>query len=147
MAKKVGEKIKEGVSVEELEKLARKYTTEVFLILSIIIAAISSAFGFFTGPSWSLFFAGIGAIVSIAIPEKTEGALRKLIMIAFKKDKSTEIVVGIVRIVIAIFVPFITFAEIGLLAGQAFHLLSKKDVKKEEEEHHLPNEEEHHTIE
>jgi hypothetical protein len=70
MAKKenITEKYKEGVSVEEIEKFARKYTNEVFLILSLIIATISSIFKFFTGPSWSLIFAGLLAIAGIAFP-------------------------------------------------------------------------------
>ena len=47
MSKKMAEKLKEGVTVEELEKFARKYTTEVFIVFAIIIAAISSSFSFF----------------------------------------------------------------------------------------------------
>ena len=66
--KKIGEKIKEGVSVQELESLARKYTTEVFLILAIFVASISSIFNFFTGAGWSIAFAGLGAIISLSIP-------------------------------------------------------------------------------
>ena len=135
MAKKekLSEKIKEGVSVQELENYARKYTTEVFLIVAIIIAAISSAFGFFTGPSWSIFFAALCAIISIAIPTKIEPIMKKVIHIAFKKEKSTEIIVGIIRVVVAIFIPFILFAEIGLLAGLAFHNVSKLHLGKKKD--------------
>ncbi len=149
MAKKekLTEKFKEGVSVEELEKFARKYTSEVFLIVAIIIAAISSAFGFFTGPSWSIFFAAICAIISIAIPTKIEPMMKKIVSIAYKKEKSTEIVVGVIRLVIAIFIPFILFAELGFLAGLAFHNIAKlhlnlkkdafKETKDIEEDEHI----------
>ncbi|HEU64016.1 MAG: hypothetical protein KR126chlam4_00316 [Candidatus Anoxychlamydiales bacterium] len=139
MAKKVTEKIKEGVSVEEIEKFARKYTNEVFLILALIIATISSVFGFFTGPSWSLIVAGLLAIIGIALPVQVGKFLKKLLTFQAKAPKTTIIIIGIVRIVLAVFIPFILFAEIGLLAGYAFHTTTKESHG---EEHHL---EEHHS--
>ena len=118
-------KIKEGVSVEELETFARKYTTEVFLILAIIIASISSIFNFFTGPGWSLSFAGIGAILSIAFPETVVKFQKKIFDLISKQEKAIQITVGVVRLVLALFLPFILFAEIGFLAGLGFHRYSK----------------------
>ena len=154
MAKKVTEKIKEGVSVEEIEKFARKYTNEVFLILALIVATISSIFGFFTGPIWSLFFAGLLAIIAIAIPGPVGKILKKLLKWQAKSEKTTIIIVGIVRIIFGIFVPFIIFAELGLLAGYSFHTTTKEFIPPEhhssEEHHHSndeeeePEEEEHH---
>ncbi|OGN62094.1 MAG: hypothetical protein A3F40_01220 [Chlamydiae bacterium RIFCSPHIGHO2_12_FULL_27_8] len=122
---KFTEKLKDGVSVEEIEKFARKYTTEMFLILSLIIATISSIFGFFTGPSWSIFFAGLLAIIGIAMPIPVGKLLKKLLKLQMNSEKSTTIVIGIVRLVLSIFIPFILFAELGLLAGHAFHSITK----------------------
>ncbi len=138
MAKKVTEKIKEGVSVEEIEKFARKYTNEVFLILALIIATISSVFGFFTGPSWSLIFAGLLAIIGVALPGQVGKFLKKLLKFQATSPKTTIIIIGIVRIVIAVFIPFILFAEIGLLAGYAFHTTTREMPKPEHHssEHH-----------
>lgn len=121
MAKKVTEKIKEGVSVEEIEKFARKYTNEVFLILSLIIATISSIFGFFLGHIWSLLFAGLFAIIGIALPAQVGKFLKKTLQWQNKAEKTTIIIIGIVRIIFGIFIPFVLFAELGLLAGYAFH--------------------------
>ena len=146
MAKKVSDKIKEGVSVEEIEKFARKYTNEVFLILALIIATISSIFSFFTGPSWSLFFAGLLAIIGIALPNQVGKILKKLLKFQAKAEKSVIIIIGIVRIVLGVFIPFILFAEIGLLAGYAFHTTSKEFTPVEppkEEEEEKPKEDEH----
>lgn len=148
MAKKENftEKFKEGVSVEDIEKFARKYTNEVFLILSLIIATISSIFTFFTGPGWSLLFAGLLAIVGIAFPVHVEKIVKKIFKFQSKDDKTTIIIIGIVRIVLAIFIPFILFAEIGLLAGYSFHTVVKEisftkedttDTEKSNEEEHL----------
>lgn len=118
-------KLKEGVSVEELETFARKYTTEVFLILAIIIATISSIFNFFTGPGWSLSFAGIGAILSIAFPEAVVKIQRKVLELTSKQEKAAQISIGVIRLIIALFIPFILFAEIGFLAGLGFHRYTK----------------------
>lgn len=146
MAKKdkFSEKLKEGVSVEEIEKFARKYTNEVFLIVSLILATISSVFSFFTGPSWSLFCAGLLAIIAIALPEQMGKAIKKMFKFQTKAEKTTTIVIGIIRIIFGIFIPFILFAELGLLAGYSFHIIAKEfmpeEQPKETIEHHEPEE-------
>ena len=98
---------------------------------------------------WSLFFAGLGAIIGIALPDQVGKFLKKMLKIQSKADKSTIVIVGVVRLIVAIFIPFIIFAEMGLLAGYAFHSTTKEMVgfekkeppkNKEEEE---PKEEEH----
>jgi hypothetical protein len=121
------EKLKEGVSVQELENLARKYTVEVFFIFSIFIATISSIWGFFIGYTWSLLFFGIGSILSVAFPEPTLKFSKKLYKLFGRQDKPSQVAVGIVRIVLAIFLPLIIFAELGMLTGVAFHHLIKAE--------------------
>ena len=143
----MGDKFKEGVSVQELENFARKYTTEVFLILALIIAAISSILDFFTGPSWSIGVVALGAIISIAFPEKVISVQKKLFKFLSRPEKTTQYIVGGVRLVLAIFLPFILFAEVGLLAGIAFHNIPKHLLHKKEEkgtEETPPSEEEEH---
>lgn len=127
MAKKgkIGDKLKEGVSVEEIEHFARKYTAEVFLALAVVIASISSTFDFFTGPGWSLLLGGLGAVVSIIFPEQIARMFDKFYSFTNKQEKSTQIIIGVVRLIVAIFVPFIIFAEIGCLAGISYHERSK----------------------
>jgi hypothetical protein len=136
MAKKdLTDKLKEGVSVEEIEKLARKYTTEGFLLISFIVATISSIIGFFTGPGWSLTFAGFGAILGFALPKKIEIIEKNIIQFIYKQTKTAEIIIGVIRLILAIFMPFIIFAEIGLLAGMSIQLTTRQlNVKKEDEE-------------
>ena len=135
------DKIKEGVSVREIESFAKKHTNEVFLILAIIIATFSSMLDFFTGPVWTIGFCGLGAIISIAFSEKIEGIEKVIFKFLTKQDKPIQFIIGIVQIILAVFVPFVIFAQIGLLAGIAFHnfpihvLEEKKpqEPKKEEE--------------
>ena len=143
------DKIKEGVSVKELESFARKYLTEVFLIVAILIATLSSVFDFFTGPRWSLIFAGIGCIISIAFPTQILKFEKPLFRFLKRQDNTTQIIAGVVRIIFSIFIPFIIFLEMGILAGLAFHFIPKQclhnECKPEEkkEENTLDHDEEH----
>ena len=138
-------KIKEGVSVKEIESFARKYIIEGFLIHALIIATLSSAFDFFTGPGWSIIFTGIGGIVSVAFPDQVMKIGKPLFNFLKKQEKTIQIIIGIVRLIFAIFIPFLLFLEIGLLAGLAFHQNSKITFEKKEEnkEEAQDNDEEH----
>jgi hypothetical protein len=141
--KKDSEQI-EGVSVKEIEGFVKRYMTESFLVLSIIIATISSIFSFFTGPSWSVLFLGMGAVVSIIFPEKLFALINKALCFLKKQEKASQIIIGIVRLVIAIFIPFITFAELGLLSGVGFcHKCSNECKDKETKDVEPPNDGEH----
>ncbi len=123
MAKKdkFSDKLKDGVSVEEIENFARKYTSEVFAAIAIVVASISSAFDFFTGPGWSLLLAGLGAVIGIIFPNPIENFLAKTYSFVQKQEKSTQIIIGVVRIIIGLFIPFVIFAMMGLLAGSSYH--------------------------
>jgi len=117
----ITDKIKEGVSPQQIEDFARKHTPEVFTTLAIFIATISSIFDFFTGSGWALTFIAAGTITAIAFPLLTDGKMKKVYDFCLKQDKTTEMVLGGVQVVIAIFLPFLYFGYLGLLAGTAYH--------------------------
>ena len=118
---KFTDKLKEGVSVQEIEEFARKHTTEVFSVLALIIGAISSTFDFFTGPGWTIIFTSLGAIVGVFFPAPVERGLKQLYSFTLKQEKTTEMILGGVKIVVALFIPFIYFGLVGLLAGTSYH--------------------------
>ena len=76
--KKLSDKIKEGISTQQIENFARKHTQEVFSTLAIFIGAVSSIFDFFTGAGWSILFAAVGAIIAIAFPVAIEKKLKRI---------------------------------------------------------------------
>ena len=115
------DRFKEGVSVQELEDFARKHTTAVFSLLALIVGAISSVFDFFTGPGWAIIFTALGSILAVFFPAPIEKGLKQFYNFTLKQDKTTEIILGGAKIVIAIFVPFLYFGMVGLLAGTSFH--------------------------
>jgi hypothetical protein len=95
------------------------------LILAIIVASISNMFHFFMGSSWSIGFAALAVIVSIGFPEKMSVFQKPIFSFLYKQEKTMLIIIGIVRLIVALFLPIVIFSEIGLLAGMAFHHLQK----------------------
>ena len=144
---KLSEKLKEGVSVQELEEFARKHMTEVISVLALTIATISSAFDFFTGPTWTILFTALGAILGIFLPASVERWLKQLYGFTFKQEKSTQMILGGVKIVIAIFIPFVLFGIVGLLAGTSYHYYTRHAQATTEVNHshssHRKSEDEH----
>lgn len=126
MAKKLMDKIKEGVSVQEVEDFARKYTTEVFSVLAIVIASISSMYDFFTGPKFTIIFIAIGVILGVFVPAPVEKGLKQFYSFSFKQEKMTQMILGFVKIVVGLFIPFILFGFIGLLAGTSYHYYTRQ---------------------
>lgn len=123
---KFSEKLKEGVSVQEIEDFARKHTTEVFTIIALVIGAISSIFNFFTGPGLTIFFMTLGVLLGVFFPAPVDRGLRQGYEFAFKQEKSTQLILGAVKIVIALFIPFLLFGIMGLLAGTSYHYYSRR---------------------
>lgn len=135
--KKISDKIKEGISTQQIENFAKKHTQEVFSTLAIFIGAISSIFDFFTSASWSILFMAIGAIFAIAFPVAIEKKLKKIYNFSLKQEKTTEMVLGGVKIVIAIFLPFLYFGFLGLLAGTSYHYyIRHAQIIEENSPHH-----------
>lgn len=131
MNQKFSEKLKEGVSVHEIEEFARKHTVEAFAILAIVIAAISSMFDFFTGPGWSVLFTALGMVCAVFFANRFESGVKTCYQFLHKQEKFTQIVLGIVKIVLALFVPFVIFCGIGVLAGTAYHYYVRRCLSAE----------------
>ena len=125
MAKKLMDKIKEGISVQEVEDFARKYTTEVFSVLAIAIGSISSMYDFFTGPKMTIVFIAIGVILGVFFPAPVEKGLKQFYSFSFKQEKTTQMVLGIVKVVVGLFIPFVLFGFMGLLAGTSYHYYTR----------------------
>ncbi len=124
------DKNKDGVSMREIEGLARKYAYEGFSALAIIIAGISAIFDFFSGAKVSLFFAAAAVVVTLFFYRKVKGMLQRFYDFLTKQERSTLIVIGIVRLVLALFLPFVIFAGMGFLAGVSYTDVTKNAAEK-----------------
>lgn len=119
------DQLKEGVSVQQVEDFARKYTVEVFSVLAIVIGTISSMYDFFTGPKMTIFFIAIGVILGVFFPAPVERGLKQFYSFAYKQEKMTQMILGCVKIVVGLFIPFILFGVVGLLAGTSYHYYTR----------------------
>ncbi|MCB1110158.1 MAG: hypothetical protein KDK64_04200, partial [Chlamydiia bacterium] len=111
--------LKEGVSVQELENFGKKYHIEIFLVLYFLLATLLT-FIFF-GAAWSIFLAGVGGILGVWLPNKIEKATRAAFGFALKQEKATKLVLAVVGIIIAFFLPPLVFFFLGLVGGTGMH--------------------------
>ena len=108
-------KLKEGVSVQELENFGKKYRFEIFFVLYFLLATLLT-FIFF-GPAWSIFLAGVGGILGMWLPSKIEKAAKAAFGFVFKQEKVTKLVLAVVGVIISFFLPPLVFFFLGLLGG------------------------------
>ena len=109
------EKKKEGVSVKEIEEYAKKHCYEVVFVLALVLACFFS-FVFF-GTGLGIIVAAVGGIVGVLLPNKTELFSNKTFAFIQKQEQVTQIILGVVLLVISVFLPFITFLILGLYGG------------------------------
>lgn len=115
MGKETGRK--SGVSVQELENFAKKNRLEVFYSIAFILSAIFT-FLFF-GTAWSIFAVAIGGVLGTWFPKKVGSLFSSMLEFVFKQERVTQLVLAGVGWVIAIFLPPVIFAFLGLLGGKA----------------------------
>ena len=134
----MNKKLKEGVTVQELENFGKKYHIEIFLAFYFVVATLLTFI--FYGAGWSIFFGGIGAIVGIWIPKKVEKTFQSIFRYIFNQEKTTKIVLGAVGVVVAFFIPPLIFFFLGMAGGEALHKGATSGalpVKKEKKESSL----------
>jgi hypothetical protein len=114
-----GHKSKEGVSVREIEEFTKKHRFEVFFCLAFVLACFFSFVMF--GPGWSVVAASIGAVVGILLSGKVTHASKTIFSFIFKHEQTTQLVLGIVFLVLAIFLPPLYFLLLGMHGGKDMH--------------------------
>lgn len=134
----MNKKLKEGVSVQELENFGKKHLIVIALIVYFLLATLLT-FLFF-GATWSIFLAGIGAIIGILLPKKIEKAAAGAFQAVCKQAKMTKIVIGVIGAAVSFFLPPVIFFVLGLMGGSSilgatsFMGTGKKNVTIEEVE-------------
>ncbi len=126
-------KLKEGVSVQELENFGKKYHFEIFFVLYFLLATLLT-FIFF-GAAWSIFLAGIGGILGIWLPNRVEKAAKGAFHFVYKQEKATKLVLAIVGVVVSFFLPPLVFFFLGLFGGTGLRRAASKveEIDKQEE--------------
>ena len=110
----------EGVSMRDIEQLTGKYLHEGFIVLTVLCASISSYFEFITGSFLSLISCTIGVAVSIFCFKQVDPFATKVQSFIFRQDKMIALIIGGLRVIIGIFLSWVVFALVGVLAGIGF---------------------------
>lgn len=100
---------KEGFTVKELQQRGKRYAVEIALV---IIFALSAIFALVWGAGmmvWSIILAMAFAIVGAVIPKYMDRWIKASMGFLFKQQV-VGVVMAVVFIVLAIFVPVVTFA-------------------------------------
>lgn len=115
---------KEGVSVKELQNFVMKNKFEVFYCLLFVFATLFTLV--FWGPILSIFLAGIGGIIGVLLPARVELFSRKILGQVSKQEKTTQMIFGIIGLILAIFVAPLIFLFLGLHGGKSMSHQSKE---------------------
>jgi len=113
---------KEGISVKELEGFVSKHRYEAFLVAMFVLATIFGM-GIIWHCFWSLLFAMIGAVVGALIPGKISKMLQAVTNFVMKHDKSTQLVLAGVILVLSVLVCPLVFLLMGLHGGKSLHMM------------------------
>lgn len=107
---------KEGVSVKEIENFAKKHRFEVFFCLAFVLACFF-AFVMYS-PWWSLLAATVGGVVGVLAPTKVTSLAKGIMQFLFKQEHTTQLVLGIALMIVAIFLSPVIFLILGLHGGK-----------------------------
>ncbi len=106
---------KDGFSVQELENFAKNNRFKLFVCLSLLLACFFS-FVFFS--FWNVIFIAAGGILGTLFPSKIESLFHKITEFCTKQENATQIVLGSVSLIVAIFLPPLTLLALGLAGGK-----------------------------
>ena len=111
-------KLKEGVSVKEIENFTKKHRFEVFFCLAFVLACFFS-FVFFS--SWTVIIATLGAILGVVAPAKLDMMLKTAFAFVFKQEQVVQLVLGVVGLILSIFLPPVIFFVVGVSGDKYLH--------------------------
>src|ERR1700733_3555645 len=116
-----GGKFKEGMSVKEISSFTKKHRLEVFFCLAFLLACFFSFVMFGTG--WAIIAAAVGAILGVLLSGKVMHLFKTIFHFIFKQEQTTQIILGVFLLIIAIFLPPLYFLLLGLSGGNdLFHV-------------------------
>ncbi|MBI5273797.1 MAG: hypothetical protein HY860_01940 [Chlamydiales bacterium] len=118
---------KEGMTVQEIEGIAKKYRFELVFCLAFILAAAFSYL--FSMEGWSVFLAAVGGIIGICLPKHIERFEEICFRFIYKQEKITQIIIGVVLLVLAVFISPLVFLLLGLMGGvEVYHSVAKNSM-------------------
>lgn len=109
-------KSKEGVSVKEIETFAKQHRFEFFFCLAFALAFLFALIMYSGG--WSIAAAGLGGILGVLFSGRVTLFSKKVLHFLFRQERTTQFVLAIVILILAIFLPPLIFFVLGLHGGK-----------------------------
>lgn len=117
---------KEGMTVQEIENIAKKYRFELVFCLAFILAGVFAYL--FSMEGWSIFLSAIGGIVGICLPKHIDKFGSICFRFIYKQEKITQIIIGVVLLVLSIFISPLIFLFLGLMGGvEIYHAVGRHE--------------------
>ncbi len=116
-------KSKEGVSVKEIENFAKKHRFEVFICLALLLGCIFGSVIY--NAIWMMGSATIGGIIGVLLTSQVEKLCKNVLSFIFKQEMTTQLVLGIVLLVVSIFLSPLIFLLLGLHGGKDIAIAGK----------------------
>jgi hypothetical protein len=122
------QKPKSGVTVKEIESFTKKHRFEVFLSVSLVFSCFFS-FVFFDG--WIPVLGAVGGILGAVFPQKAAVLMERFSRFFQKQEELTQWILIIAGIVLAVFIPILTFFILGAAGGKYLEQLRDSISPKE----------------
>jgi len=125
--------MKEGFTVEEIEKFGKTHKLTILLSTILLLSAI---FNVLLWDSLSVWLVSLAAIGGLCFPEHSAKFLIKLASFVVKQDRTVRMIFAGVAIAVSVVFPPLNFLALGLIAGVALkgnlgHFASKKGANEE----------------
>ena len=105
-----------------MNELTHRYLSESMAVIAIALGCFSAWRGMFAGGVfWSFLLLIGGSIVGAFFSDAADKMIKMACRTFYKKDRTSEIIGGSVMAAVALFVPFVYFAFLGVLIGGAYH--------------------------
>lgn len=115
---------KNGFTVGEIQGKMKKYGLEISLCAIFILTGIFTLIWGGIWVFWAIVLCMVGAVLGILFPMPINKVVTKALEFIYK-EKFTSIVIAVLGIVLAVFLPPIIFALVGVIAGKSFALHSR----------------------
>lgn len=126
-------KTNEGVSVKEIENFAKKHRYEVFLCLAFLLSGIFGSAIY--SMMWMISATVIGGVIGVLLAQKVANLSKSIMQFIFKQETTTQLVLGIVLLIVAIFLAPLIFLllagdrNIGMHVELGCHQLRRDDIE------------------
>lgn len=125
---------KSGLTLGEIEGKMRRYGLEIGLCVTFILTAIFTLIWGGAWVTWSILLSMILGVIGALMPKAIDKATCASLSFIYR-EKVTSIVVAVIAFLIAIILPPLIFAVVGLIAGKSFALDAQRK-NNESCEHH-----------